>query len=210
MDTIGTLKQKLCTERRLSLSSVTLFCGPFLLTDDSLIVTNLLEFTDSFLLELPEAGKIEIESDKDVFLVTGPRKKFHAAMRIKKTMIKKKIKIKADQEKFGVVTHKREVGSGTSVYTVERYRVKGKGKVTLRASGEEVLVFLEGAEEPLVPVVMTYVERLGLTKTQDDDGVGLKKTIGNIEDFLTTSNPSLALEEILLEELYRPFRGGNF
>ena len=141
---------------------------------------------------------------------TGPRKKFHAAMRIKKTMIKKKIKIKADQEKFGVVTHKREVGSGTSVYTVERYKVKGKGKVTLRASGEEVLVFLEGAEEPLVPVVMTYVERLGLTKTQDDDGVGLKKTIGNIEDFLTTSNPSLALEEILLEELYRPFRGGNF
>ena len=88
--------------------------------------------------------------------------------------------------------------------------MKGKGKVTLRASGEEVLVFLVGAEEPLVPVVMTYVERLGLTKTQDDDRVWLKKTIGNIEDFLTTSNPSLALEEILLEELYRPFRGGNF
>ena len=137
------------------MSSVMLFSGPCLLADDTLMVTDLLEFTESFLLELPEAGHIEIESEKDVFLVTGPRKKFHAAMRIKKTMGKKKIKINAAQEKFGVVTHRKEVGSGTMIYTVERYRMKGKGKVTLRTSGEEVLVFLEGAEEPLVPVVMT-------------------------------------------------------
>ena len=208
-DTIGTLKQKISTKRRLSLSSVSLYCGPCLLTDNGLMVTTLSEFTESFLLELPEAGEIEMESEEDVFLVTGPRKKFHAAMRIKKTMAKKKIKIEADQEKFGVVTHKREVGSGTTVYTVERYRLKGKGKVTLRTSGEEVLVFLDGAEEPLVPVVMTYVERLGLMKTQDEERVELTKTMSDIEDFLSTSNPSTVLQKILEDELYRPFRGGN-
>ena len=85
MDTIGTLKQRISTENKISLSSVTLYCGPCPLDDDTLKVNDLLEFTESFLLELPEAGKIEIESDKDVFLVTGPRKKFQAAMRINRS-----------------------------------------------------------------------------------------------------------------------------
>ena len=41
--------------------------------------------------------------------------------------------------------------------------MKGKGKVTLRTSERsgEVLVFLEGEKDPLVPVVMTYVEKVG-------------------------------------------------
>ena len=172
---------------------MTLYCGPCLLDDDTLKVNDLLEFTESFLLELPEAGKIEIESDKDVFLVTGPRKKFQAAMRIKK---KRKIKIKADQGKFGVVTHKRrDIGSGTTVYTVERYRLKGKEKVILKTIGDDVQVFLEGVEEPLEPVVMTYTERLGTTK----------RTVRDIGDFL--SSPTL--ENILEDELYRPHRGGD-
>ena len=85
-----------------------------------------------------------------------------------------------------------------------------KGKVTLRTSGEEVLVFLEGAEEPLVPLVMTYVERLRLPKTQDEEQVELKKTMSDIEDFLSTSNPATALQKILEDKLYRPFRGGDF
>ena len=79
---IGDLKQKICNEKGLSLSSVTLYCGPCLLTDNTTIVSALLEFTDSFLLELPEAGDIEIQSEaKEVFLLTGSRKKFEAPLR---------------------------------------------------------------------------------------------------------------------------------
>ena len=103
-DTIGTLKQKISTERRLSLSSVSLYCGPGLLTDDTLLVTDLLEFTDSFFLELPEAGEIEIDSDKDVLLLTGSSKKFHAPLRIKKTK-ERSVRIKAHNDKFGIITH---------------------------------------------------------------------------------------------------------
>ena len=144
------------------MSSVTLFCGPCLLTDDTLIVTDLLEFTESFLLELPEAGEIVIESDKDVFLLTGSSKRFEAPVRIKKTE-ERSVKIKAHHDKFGIITHEIVSASGRRSYQVERYRVKGKGKVILRTSetSGEVLVFLEGEKDPLVPVVMTYVEKVG-------------------------------------------------
>ena len=88
-ETVGTLKQKICNEKGLSLSSVTLYCGPSLLTDETTIVSDLLEFADSFLLELPEAGEIEIQSEaKEVFLLTGSRKNFEAPLRRKfKTVI---------------------------------------------------------------------------------------------------------------------------
>ena len=64
-DTISTLKQKISTERRISLSSVSLYCGPCLLTDDTIMVADLLEFTNSFLLELPEAGLCSFTSKKE-------------------------------------------------------------------------------------------------------------------------------------------------
>ena len=142
------------------MSSVSLFCGPCLLKDDTLIVTNLLEFTETFLLELPEAGKIEIESEKDVFLLTGSSKKFDAPLRIPKTK-ERNVKIKAHQNKFGIITH-----WGRKSYQVERYQVKGKGKVTVKISetSGEVLVFLKGEEKPLVPLLMTYVEKVGFGK----------------------------------------------
>ena len=74
-----------------------LYCGPCLLTDDSQLVDGLREFTESFLLELPKAGTVRLGSDSDVFLVTGPRRKFSAAMGIKKTE-NRKVNIKADQD----------------------------------------------------------------------------------------------------------------
>ena len=87
------------------MSSVTLYCGPSLLTDNTTRVSDLLEFTDSFLLELPEAGDIEIQSEaKEVFLLTGSSKKFEAPLRIKK--MEKKIKIKARHDKFGIISQK--------------------------------------------------------------------------------------------------------
>ena len=159
-DTISTLKQKISTEKWLSLSSLTLYCGPCLLTDDTLMVADLLDLTDSFLLELPEAGKIEIESDKDVLLLTGSSKKFDAPLRIKKTK-ERTVRIKAHNDKFGIITDENVNSWGRKSYQVERYQVKGK--VTLRTSetSGEVLVFLEGQEDPLVPLVMTYVEKVG-------------------------------------------------
>ena len=161
-ETIGTLKEKICDEIRFSLSSVKLYCGPCLLTDADFLVTNLLEFTNSFLLELPEAGEIEIESEKDVFLLTGSSKKFNAPLRIPKTK-ERNVKIKAHQNKFGIVTHENVNSWGRKSYQVERYQVKGKGKVTVKISetSGEVLVFLRGEEDPLVPLVMTYVEKVG-------------------------------------------------
>ena len=100
------------------MSSVTLYCGPSLLTDETTIVSDLLDFTDSFLLELPEAGEIEIQSEaKEVFLLTGSRKKFEAPLRIKKT--EKKIKIKARHDKFGIITQKGVDSYGTKYYQVE-------------------------------------------------------------------------------------------
>ena len=69
------------------MSSVNLYCGPSLLTDSTTIVSDLLEFADSFLLELPEAGDIEIQSEaNDVFLLTGSRKKFEAPLQLKKKL----------------------------------------------------------------------------------------------------------------------------
>ena len=160
-DTIGTLKQKISTEKWLSLSSLTLYCGPCLLTDDTLMVADLFEFTDSFLLELPEAGEIEIDSDKEVLLLTGPSKKFDAPLRINKT-IERPVKIKAHNDKFGIVTHANVHPSGTRSYQVERYQVKGKGKVILKTSeSREVLVYIKGEKDPLIPRVMTYVEKVG-------------------------------------------------
>ena len=163
-DTISTLKQKISTERWLSLSSVSLYCGPCLLTDDTLLVTDLLDLTDSFLLELPEAGKIEIESDKDVLLLTGSSKKFDAPLRIKKTK-ERTVRIKAHKDKFGIITDENVNSWGRKSYQVERYQVKGK--VTLRTSetSGEVLVFLKGEEDPLVPLVMTYVEKVGFKES---------------------------------------------
>ena len=159
-DTISTLKQKISTEKWLSLSSLTLYCGPCLLTDDTLMVADLLEFTDSFLLELPEAGKHKFESDKDVLLVMGSSKKFDAPLRIKKERI---VRIKVPKDKFGIVTHENVNSWGRRSYQVERYKVKGKGKVTLRTSEKsgEMDVYLEGEKDPLVPLVMTYVEKVG-------------------------------------------------
>ena len=118
-----------------------------------------MEFTDSFLLELPEAGKIEIESDKDVLLLTGSSKKFDAPLRINKT-IERPVKIKAHNDKFGIVTHANVHPSGTRSYQIERYQVKGKKKVTLKTieTSGEVLVFRKG--EQLVPLVLTYVEKV--------------------------------------------------
>ena len=138
---------------------MSLFCGPCQLNDDTLMVTDLLEFTETFLLELPEAGEIEIESDKDVFLLTGSSKKFEAPLRIPKTT-ERNVKIKAHNDKFGIITHENV---GRKSYQVERYQVKGKGKVTVKTSetSGEVLVFLKGEEKPLVPLVMTYVEQVG-------------------------------------------------
>ena len=48
----------------------------------------------------------------------------------------------------------------------DRYQVKGKGKVKVRTSetSGEVLVFLKGEEEPIVPLVMTYVIKAGFRK----------------------------------------------
>ena len=163
-ETSGSLKEKICSERRLALSSVTLYCGPCLLTDDTLMVNDLLEFTNSFLLELPEAGEIEIESEKEVFLLTGSRMKFEPPLRIKKK--ERKIKIKAYHDKFGIITHENIDTCGRKSYQVERYHLKGKGKVTLRTSegNGELLVILEGEAEPLVPVVMTYVEQVALNE----------------------------------------------
>ena len=147
------------------MSSVKLYCGPCLLTDANFLVSDLLEFTDSFLLELPQAGEIEIESEKDVFLLTGSSKKFDAPLRITKTK-ERNVKIKAHQNKFGIITHENVNSWGRKSYQVERYQVKGKGKVTLRTSetSGEVLVFLKGEEKPLVPLVMTYVEKVGFKK----------------------------------------------
>ena len=88
-----------------NVSSATLYCGPCLLTNETAIISDLVEFTESFLLELPEAGEIEVQSDpKKVLLVTGSRKKFEAPLQLKKA--EKKIKIKACHDKFGIVTHK--------------------------------------------------------------------------------------------------------
>ena len=160
-ETVGTLKQKICDEKGLSLSSVTLYCGPSLLTDSTTIVSDLLEFADSFLLELPEAGEIEIQSEaKEVFLLTGSSKKFEAPLRIKK--MEKKIKIKARHEKFGIITQTGVDLYGTKSYQVERYQVKGVTSVTLKPSStsDEVLVYAKGEVEPLVPVVMNYVEKV--------------------------------------------------
>ena len=145
------------------MSSLTLFCGPCLLTDDSLIVTDLLKFTESFLLELPEAGEIVIESDKDVFLLTGSSKRFEAPLRIKKTE-ERSVKIKAHHDKFGIITHEIVSASGRRSYQVERYRVKGKVILRTSETSGEVLVFLEGEKDPLVPLVMTYVEKVGFKK----------------------------------------------
>ena len=109
---------------------MTLYCGPCLLTDKTAIVSDLLEFTDSFLLELPEAGEIEIQSEaKEVFLLTGSRKKFEAPLRLKK--MAKKIKIKAHHDKFEIITQKEVDSYGTKYYQVERYQVKGVTSVTL-------------------------------------------------------------------------------
>ena len=143
------------------MSSVTLYCGPSLLTDETAIVSDLLEFANSLLLELPEAGEIEIQSEaKEVFLLTGSRKKFEAPLRIKKT--EKKIKIKARHDKFGIITQKGVDSYGTKYYQVERYQVKGVTSVTLKPSptSDEVLVYAKGEGEPLVPVVMNYVEKV--------------------------------------------------
>ena len=142
------------------MSSATLYCGPCLLTDSTTIVSDLLEFADSFLLELPEAGEIEIQSEaKEVFLLTGSRKKFEAPLRLKKT--EKRIKIKAHHDKFGIITQKGVDSYGTKYFQVERYQVKGVTPVTLKPSptSDEVLVYVKGEREPLVPVVMNYVEK---------------------------------------------------
>ena len=37
-----------------------------------------------------------------------------------------------------------------------------------------------------------------------------KKTLNDIGGFLSFSKPTPALEKILVDELYRPFRGGDF
>ena len=161
-ETVGTLKQKICNEKGLSLSSVNLYCGPSLLTDNITTVSDLLEFTDSFLLELPEAGDIEIQSEaNNVFILTGSSKKFEAPLRIKKT--EKKIKIKARHEKFGIITQTGVDSHGTKYYQVERYQVKGVTLVTLKPSStsDEVLVYVKGEREPLVPVfLMNYEEKV--------------------------------------------------
>ena len=169
LDTIGTLKQRISTKNKISLSSVTLYCGPCLLDDDTLMVNDLLEFTESFLLELPEAGEKEIESEKEVFLVTGSRKKFEGPFRIKTA--ERPIKIEAYHDKFGIITHEKVDTCGRKSYQVERYHLKGKGKVRLRTSetSGEVLVYLKGEEEPLVPVVMTYVEQVGFRNPSNGD-----------------------------------------
>ena len=143
------------------MSSVNLYCGPSLLTDSTTIVSDLLDFTDSFLLELPEAGDIEIQSEaKDVFILTGSSKKFEAPLRIRK--MEKKIKIKARHDKFGIITQKGVDSYGTKSYQVERYQVKGVTPVTLKPSptSDDVLVYVKGEVEPLVPVVMNYVEKV--------------------------------------------------
>ena len=143
------------------MSSVTLYCGPSLLTDDTARVSDLLDFTDSFLLELPEAGDIEIQSEaNNVFILTVSSKKFEAPLRIKK--MEKKIKIKARHEKFGIITQKGVDSYGTKYFQVERYQVKGVTSVTLKPSStsDEVLVYVKGEVEPLVPVVMNYVEKV--------------------------------------------------
>ena len=132
------------------------------MTDDTLYVTDLLEFTDSFLLELPKAGEIEIESEKEVFLITGSRKKFEPPQRIKTTSEQKIKKIDARHDKFGIITHQSVDLNGTRSYQVERYQVKGKKKVTLKKSetSGEVLVFRKGEDKQLVPLVLTYVEKV--------------------------------------------------
>ena len=68
-----------------------------------------------------------------------------------------------DHEKFGIITHENVNSWGRKSYQVERYQVKGKEKVTLKTSetSGDVLVFLKGEKEPLVPLVMTYVEKVG-------------------------------------------------
>ena len=162
-DSVGDLRKKICIETNSSLPTVILYCGPCLLDNDTVMVADLLEFTDCFLLEPPEAGRIEFTTDKklkDIRLVTGSSKKFKPPMRIQHT--EKKKTIKADQNKFGIVTHEETDGSGRKVYTVERYQVEGEAKVKLRRHSEtgEVLVFLEGENEPLGATIMTYVEKV--------------------------------------------------
>ena len=68
----------------------------------------------------------------------------------------------------------------------------------LKTVGEQVLVFLEGHEEPLVPVMKTYIENIPRGPP--------KKTLCDIDNFLS---PLAALEKILDEELNRPHREGN-
>ena len=111
--------------------------------------------------ESMEAGEIEIQSDKDIRIVTGSRRKFQPPIPIKKT--EKSIKIKADRNMFGIVTHEETDKDGQRVYIVERYQIPRGGKVTLKTNPEtgEVLVFLEGENDPLTAVVMRYVEEVG-------------------------------------------------
>ena len=118
-----------------------------------------MEFTNSFLLELPEAGKHKFESDKDVLLVMGSSKKCDAPLRIKKERI---VRIKAPKDMFGIVTHENVNSWGRKSYQVERYQVKGKVTLKTSETSGEVLVFLKGEKDPLVPLVMTYVQKVGL------------------------------------------------
>ena len=195
-DTLADLKQKICEEEGVVPSSQTLFCDLMRLEpdDDQVLLSDLTE--SKLYLELSAAAKHrshKIVTEKDTWIVTGPRKDFQC-MKITANTVEN---IRPPKGKFGIVTHTEGTRNGEKSYTVRRYKEEREGKLELRIEGETIRVYLkseegESAQEELLEgVMMSYEEnrRNGLLTNS------LRVLLTDIHHFITQGILIITLEK---------------
>ena len=154
-DTIYDLKLLYEEEEGIVPNHQTYFCGPVAIESDKILVSDLLEYNNTFDVKLQKAATLK--TDKDVTVLYGPTRNDFQKLYLS-TGGSKKIEFK--KGKFGIVTSTRTIGE-ENVYTVQRYKLPSdkEQNVVLKSEGGDTVAFLvtsTGEELRLKPEVMEY------------------------------------------------------
>ena len=154
-DTIYDLKLLYEEEEGIVPNHQTYFCGPVAIESDKILVSDLLEYNNTFDVKLQKAATLK--TDKDVTVLYGPTRNDFQKLYLT-TGGSKKIEFK--KGKFGIVTSTRTIGE-EKIYQVQRYKLPSdkEQNVVLKSEGGDTVAFLvtkAGEEKRLEPEVMEF------------------------------------------------------